>query len=200
MGLFIASNDLKDLTDQQRADEKHEEEMHAARHAHDAALKKEGLRIPERIRPSLRAKRPVPRITMKEAFQTFSAANMDSDWDDTEEKRHMTIDTELVTMEFLEGIARLAYRAEMKKRQLSPRKASSAAIDAETFAVALRKFFAYIVSEFRHWHKYIAHLLPETNQAEDGDDMMNTVMATSASHRFMRTASTKGSSSPQRSP
>merc|ERR1712232_1392515 len=41
----------------------------------------------------------------KEAFASFAASNVDSEWESTS---YFTLDTEMVMMEFIEGIARLA--------------------------------------------------------------------------------------------
>lgn len=88
----------------------------------------------------------------KEAFASFSASNIDSDWETTS---HFTLDTEMVMMEFVEGVARLALmRLERKSKPI------------EEFEHEFEVFISDMVKRFPHWTKYSdsAAVSPRFNQ------------------------------------
>jgi len=77
----------------------------------------------------------------KEAFASFAASNADSDWENV---GTFTLDTEMVMMEFVEGLARLALiRLERGKKPI------------EQFELEFQKFLTDMVERFPHWTKYI---------------------------------------------
>merc|ERR1711939_939358 len=97
-------------------------------------------------------------FTVKEAFASFSNANLDSDWESTS---FYTLDTEMVLMEFVEGLARLAL--------FRLRKANA---EEEEFPRYLDTFLSDCEARFPHWNKY-ARLLDETKGRNSRMDQLS---------------------------
>jgi hypothetical protein len=105
-----------------------------------------------------------PEFTTKQVYDTFSNSNLDSDWESTD---FFSLDTEMVLMEFIEGIppptptppslgtlvgglARAAW--------LRHNKARKGGEDTErlkaAFPAALDKFLADCSARFPYWNRY----------------------------------------------
>jgi len=90
-----------------------------------------------------------PEFTTKQVYDTFTHSNLDSDW---EQMDFFTLDTEMVLMEFLEGLARCAWLRHVKKHgdQEEPNEA--------VFAKELDMFLADCSGRFPYWSKYLSTL------------------------------------------
>jgi len=90
-----------------------------------------------------------PEFTLKEAFNTFNNANLESDWDQVS---YYQLDTEMVLMEFLEGLSRLAWLRLCKKGE------KEGTVGEELLAeypTVLDKMLSDVSSRFPHWVKYL---------------------------------------------
>jgi len=159
IGLFTINagqdeKEAKRAADRQKMIEKEREK-------HNALLAKQGVKVQEGLQAKIKVSLPMAKVTMRDAFTTFSAANLDSDWDSPS---YHSIDCEMVFMEFVEGLVRLAYAAEIKKfpkrKMEDPHleetgKKAEPLIDADTFSGMLHRFFTYIVREFPFWNAYL---------------------------------------------
>lgn|ERR1719446_204083 len=85
-----------------------------------------------------------PEFSTKEAFFTFTNANLESDW---ETVPNFTLDTEMVMMEFMEGLARLAFLRLGKANK-----------DPSEFPGFLDQLLSDCTQRFPHWAKYHVEL------------------------------------------
>ena len=87
-----------------------------------------------------------PEFTMREVCASFSSSNLDSDWESMD---FFTLDTEMVLMEYIEGLSRMAFRRYVKKHPDHREEP-----DEKTFAETVDKFLADCCARFPHWPKY----------------------------------------------
>lgn len=99
-------------------------------------------------------------FTLGQIFMTFTAPNIDSDWQN-EDTSCYSLDTEMVEMEFEEGIARLAYLG-LQRSLSSGKDQSEVILSEEQFGEDLERLLVHVYHRFPAKSKYQRVISGET--------------------------------------